>query len=358
MGNAAPQMTIDTSRPVMVTGATGYVAGWVIKRLLDSGLTVHATVRNPDDEGKLRYLRDLEPQPGRLRFFRADLTDKGSFAAAMAGCQVVFHVASPYALAVKDPQKELVEPALEGTRNVLEEVNRTPSVERVVLTSSCAAIYGDSIDLAATPRGVFDETVWNTTSTLDHNPYSYSKTLAEKAAWAIHDAQSRWRLVVMNPAAIMGPGIKADAGGESYGLIKQIGDGTMRMGAPDIRIGVVDVRDVAEAHLRAAFLPGASGRNILVGHNSSIPEMAAALLPRYGDRYPIPRRVLPKAILWLVGPLVNKAFTRRAISRTVGLPWKADTSKSVRELGMVYRSLEETMNDFFAQVVDGPARAR
>jgi dihydroflavonol-4-reductase len=343
-----------------VTGATGYVAGWVIERLLDAGLTVHATVRDPSDEAKLAHLRALEPAPGRLRFFAADLLAPGSFAEAMRGCQVVFHTASPFITVVSDPRKQLVDPALLGTRNVLESVDRTPSVERVVLTSSCAAIYGDSIDLAATPRGVFDEEVWNTTSSLDHNPYSYSKTLAEREAWRLHDAQSRWRLVVVNPAMVMGPGIKPDGTSESFSLVKQLGDGTMRSGVPDIRIGVVDVRDLAVAHLRAGFLPNARGRHVIVGHDSSFPEMAAVLRERYGADYPIPKRRLPKPLLWLLGPMVNPAITRPFVSRNVGLPWKSDNGKSVRELGMRYRSLSETMHDFFAQMIASgqlPSRA-
>lgn len=346
------KIDMDTSTPVLVTGATGYVAGWVVKRLLEEGFTVHATVRDPSDNKKLAHLLALSPAPGKLRFFAANLLEPGSFAEAMHGCKVVFHTASPYTISVNDPQKELIDPALLGTRNVLQEVERTSSVERVVLTSSCAAIYGDSADLASTPRGVFDEEVWNTTSSLEHSPYSYSKVLAEKEAWKMHDAQSRWRLVVVNPAAVMGPGVKPDGTSESFSIVKQMGDGSMRMGAPDIHIGVVDVRDLAEAHLRAAFLPDARGRHVIVGHNSSFPEMAAALRPRWGDRYPIPKGKLPKLVLWLVGPLVNRAITRRFVSRNVGLPWKADNTKSVRELGMSYRSLGETMNDFFAQMIE------
>jgi dihydroflavonol-4-reductase len=198
-----PTLEIDRCKPVLVTGATGYVAGWVIKRLLEEGLTVHGTVRDASKTERLAYLHELtEGTEGTLKLFSADLTEEGSFAEAMAGCETVFHIASPYIIEVDDPQRDLIEPAVGGTRNVLEEVNRTPSVTRVVLTSSCAAIYGDNIDLASTPNGVFTEEVWNTSSSPTHQPYSYSKAMAEKKAWEIHDAQSRWRLVVMNPPAI------------------------------------------------------------------------------------------------------------------------------------------------------------
>ena len=157
------ELQIDRSKPVLVTGATGYVAGWVIKRLLEEGLTVHGTVRDAGQTERLQYLHDLaRDTSGSLTLFSADLTQEGSFAEAMAGCSTVFHIASPFQLNVEDPQRDLIEPAVEGTRNVLEEVNRTASVDRVVLTSSCAAIYGDNIDLDTTPDGVFTEEVWNT----------------------------------------------------------------------------------------------------------------------------------------------------------------------------------------------------
>ncbi|MGB5541987.1 MAG: NAD-dependent epimerase/dehydratase family protein, partial [Gammaproteobacteria bacterium] len=189
--------SIDRSAPVMVTGATGYVAGLLVEKLLQEGLTVHAPVRDPDNPEKLKYLNALaSAAPGEIRYFKADLLDEGSYAEAMAGCQLVFHTASPFIVDVEDPQKELVDPAKLGTRNVLETANRTPSVRRVVLTSSCAAIYGDNADLQQTPGGVFTEEIWNTSSSLAHNPYSYSKTVAEKEAWKINQAQSRWDLVV------------------------------------------------------------------------------------------------------------------------------------------------------------------
>lgn len=344
---------IDTSSPVMVTGATGYVAGWIVKGLLDKGYTVHAPVRDPGNADKLKYLDEIaRDAPGEIKYFAADLLDEGSYAAAMAGCQIVFHTASPFTINVRDPQTELVDPAQLGTRNVLEEVNRTPSVKRVVLTSSCAAIYGDNADLNNTPNGVFTEEIWNTSSSLEHQAYSYSKTVAEKEAWKINEQQSRWDLVVINPSLVIGPGINPRGTSESFNLFRQFGDGSMKSGVPDMGFGVVDVRDLAEAHLKAAFTPEAKGRHIVSGHNSSFPKMAKTLVDRYGDDYPIPRRAMPKWLVWLVGPIVNKAMTRKMVSLNVGHPWKADNSKSVRELGVTYRPLEQSTNDFFQQMID------
>ena len=347
---------IDTRRPVLVTGATGYVAGRVIERLLAEGLTVHATVRDASKTDRLEYLSDLaEQSPGELKFFSADLLKSGSFADAMAGCQVVFHVASPFVLNVKDPQKELIDPAVEGTRNVLEEVNAVETVERVVLTSSCAAIYGDNVDLDATPRGVFDEEVWNTSSRLDHNAYSLSKTMAEKKAWEIAEAQDRWRLVVVNPAMVMGPGLRIHGASESFNLMKQMIDGTMSSGMPDLRIGVVDVRDLAEAQLRAGFVPDAQGRHVLA-NDSSVPQMVDTLRSDKWKGLKLPKRVMPRWVLWLAGPMVG--LTREFVSKNIGRPWKADNSKSVKELGVTYRPLTQTMEDFAQQLIDEGEVAR
>ena len=346
-------MQIDRNVPVMVTGATGYVAGHVVRRLLEEGLTVHAAVRDPGNAAKLQYLDAIaEREPGSIRYFRADLLDPGSYAAAMDGCGVVFHTASPFRLEISDPQKELVDPAKLGTRNVLEEACRTDSVRRIVVTSSCAAIYGDNADLDGTPNGVFTEETWNSSSSLQHQPYSFSKTLAEKEAWKIAAAQDRWDLVAVNPSLVIGPGISPFGTSGSFDLVRRLGDGTMRIGTARWGSGVVDVRDLAEAHLRAAFIPQANGRYIISGYNSDMYELAQALLPRYGDAYPIPRRVMPRWLVWLVGPLANKALTRRTVSRNVDRPWRADNSRSREELGMEYRPMEESINDFFQQLID------
>ena len=346
-------MNIDKTKPVMVTGATGYVAGWVVKRLLEEGLVVHAAVRQPDNKEKTKYLDEIaEKSPGTIKYFKADLLTSGSYAAAMQGCQTVFHTASPFTIDVKDPQKELVDPAKMGTRNVLEEVNKTESVKRVVLTSSCAAIYGDNRDIYSTPQQKLTEEIWNTSSSLQHQPYSYSKTVAEQEAWEICKKQQRWDLVVVNPSFVLGPGVNPFGTSESFALIKQMGDGTFKAGAPNWSIGVIDVRDLAEAHLRCAFIPEAQGRYIISAQTSSFPHMASVLREKFGKAYPFPKKTLPKALVWLVGPIVNPALTRKAISYNVNHPWEADNSKSKKELGMEYRSIQDSLGDFFQQMID------
>lgn len=346
--------TIDPKAPIMVTGATGYVAGVLVKQLLDAGHTVHAPVRNPDNDASTQFLKAVAADAaGTLKFFKADLLQAGSYDEAVQGCELVFHTASPFKVAVKNPQQDLVEPARTGTRNVLESVMRTDSVKRVVLTSSVAAIHSDNTDIQRTGRDQFNETDWNETSTLEYNPYYYSKTLAEKEAWRLQATQSRWDLVVINPSLVIGPGLNPAATSESFTLVKQMGDGTMRPGAPRYGIGAVDVRDVATAHIAAGFTPEASGRYIVSGHNTTLLDLAKTLLPQFGDRYPIPRRAIPKWAIWLFGPIADKKVTRRSVTHNVDVPLRLDNTKGREELGLNYRPLADSMNEFFQQLIDG-----
>lgn len=344
---------IDTKAPSLVTGATGYVAGWIVKALLDAGATVHAAVRDPDNTARIAHLQRLaEAAPGTIRFFKSDLLEEGSYAEAMTGCSTVFHTASPFTSNFTDPEKDLVDPAVKGTRNVLQEACRQSSVTRVVVTSSMAAIYGDNIDCARAPGGVLTEDQWNTTSSLDHNAYSYSKVMAEREAWSIAKSQDRWKLVTVNPSFVLGPAFQDRPTSESFSVIKQMGDGTMRSGVPRIGFGIIDVRDLAEAHLKAAFLPEAEGRHIISAHNSDFLKMAQILHDHFGKDYPIPNKPMPKWLVWLIGPLVSRNLSRKYISRNVNVDWKADNSKSTEVLGMSYRPLETTMIDMFKFMIE------
>ncbi|MGX1495326.1 nucleoside-diphosphate-sugar epimerase [Labrenzia sp. MBR-25] len=347
--------TFPTDKPVLVTGATGYVAGWLVKELLDAGITVHAAIRDPGDTRKTAHLQEIAAtSPGTLRFFKADLLNEGSYAEAMAGCAIVFHTASPFTSSVKDPQRELIDPAVKGTRNVLETAARTPGVKRVIVTSSCAAIYTDAIDCSKAPGGVLTEDVWNTSASLDYQPYSYSKTLAEQEAWKIAEAQDRFKLVTINPSLVIGPALNDRPTSESFNIVRQMGDGTMKRGAPKLGLGVVDVRDLARAHMEAGFREDADGRHIISGHNTNILELGKALIEKYGDRYPVPRQSLPKWIVWLVGPIVGD-ISRKFVANNVDVKWRADNTKSKRALGMTYRPMKTSMEEMFQQMIDAGA---
>lgn len=347
-------MQIDKSKPVLVTGATGYLAGWLVKKLLEEGITVHAAVRNPDKKEKRAHLDAIaEKALGKIVYFKSDLLQKGSYKAAMEGCELVFHTASPFVFEFKDPQKELIDPALNGTTNILEEVNQSSSVKRVVLTSSCAAIYNDAIDCKKGRVGAITEDMWNTGASIEYQPYSYSKTLAERKAWELNKGQNKWDLVTINPSFVMGPALNmSNMTSGSFTVLKQFGDGTAKVGVPNIGIGVVDVRDVAEAHFRAGYTPTAHGRYITSAHNSTFLEMATSLQSKFGKNYPIPKNALPKWLLMLIGPIADKSLSRRFIKNNVNIPWKGDNSKIKNELGIKFRPLKETMEDAFQVLVD------
>ncbi len=351
----------------MITSPTGYVASWIVKRLLDGGCTVHATVADPRDEQELKHLNQLADQSaGQIRFFPADPLVAGAYAEAMKGCRVVFHTASPVIFAAKKARRKLFEPAKLGTRNVMRQVDRTLSVQRVVFTSSCGAVFGDNVDLLETENGEFTEEDWNLTSSPTHRAYKHAVTLAEREAWGIANAQKRWDLVVLNPSLVFGPTIDPQSNSESCSLFKGICDGWMKWGVPDYSIGVVDVRDLAEAHVRAAWTPAACGRNIILGHHTNLLRIARRLNERFTLGFRFPRRTLPKWMVWLVGPAIDKSLTRYFVSKNIGYPFRANNTRSIEVLGMKYRRLDETVCDMFQQMIDqgtlkphsrGPRRA-
>lgn len=345
--------TTTQGQVVLVTGASGYIAGWVIKYLLEAGHTVHATVRDPGKPASVVHLQKLAAgTPGTLKLFKADLLDQGSFDAAAAGCGIVMHTASPFVLdGFTDANEALVRPAVEGTTNVLESVNRSPSVRRVVLTSSVAAVVGDNIELASVPGGILDEAHWNSTSSPSHNPYQYSKVAAERAAWEIAGKQSRWDLVSINPSMVYGPALTTASQSGSIDSLIRMGRGKLFPGLPHLVYGVVDVREVAQAHLAAAFNPAARGRYLLSATELTMLEIANILRARWGWRYLFPVMEVPKPVIWLIGPLFGP-ITREFIAKNVGYPLKLDNGRSVRELGIRYRPIGETLNEHFRQLLD------
>jgi len=345
-------MNIDRSKPVLVTGGSGYIASWLVKYLLDDGINVHATVRDRSDGAKVGPLKRIaESAPGKLTLFEADLLDDGAFDVSMGGCELVFHTASPFVFTgVKDPQKELVDPAVTGTRNVLESANRTFNVKRVVLTSSAASVYGDNADLEQADGDAFTEDDWNTTSNLTHQPYSYSKVAAEKAAWEMSRAQDRWDLVVINPGFVLGPSLTMGSDSTSLKTIRQFVDGNLRTGAPELEFGVVDVRDIAMAHIKAGFTPDANGRHICVSRSMSMLEMGEVLAEHFGERSSFPTRTLPKTMVWMIAPAVG--LTRKYVWANVGHPLRFDTRRAREDLGVEFRPVETTLVDHFQQMID------
>jgi nucleoside-diphosphate-sugar epimerase len=285
---------------VLVTGGSGFVGAHCILQLLDQGYRVRTTVRSLKRESDVRAMlttggaKSLEP----LSFFAADLESDAGWAEAVAGCDYVLHVASPFPAGQPKHENDLIVPAREGALRVMKAA-RDAGVERVVLTSSFAAIgYGHA------PTGdVFTEKDWSDATNPKVAAYPKSKTLAERAAWDFVEREGKQlELSVVNPVGIFGPVLGADYS-TSIQLVKRLVDGSMP-GLPQLWFGIVDVRDVADLHLRAMTSPAAKGERFLCvsGDFMSIVEIADALRARLGtDGARIPKRVLPNWLLRVVG---------------------------------------------------------
>ncbi|WP_033280736.1 NAD-dependent epimerase/dehydratase family protein [Streptomyces sp. NRRL F-525] len=332
---------------VLVTGGSGFVGSHLVRQLLERGYRVHTTVRSLGNEAKVAPLRAMGDQfPGALGLFEADLLTEGSFDAAMDGCRVVFHVASPFLMPekIKDGQKDVVEPALTGTRNVLAGIERTPGVEKLVFTSTVGAIFGDYVDVLAMKDETLSEDYFNTTSTVENNPYHYAKTVAERAAWDAQQAQNRWRMVSVNPGLILGPSLTPASDSGSLFLLDELFKGYFFYGAPDFSFTVADVRDVASAHIAAAENPDAHGRYIVAAARmASFLDMSRALRQHHPRDYRLPRHGLPHWPVRVLGPAFG--LTQDYIRKHLGIRFPVDNRRGVKELGIDYRPLEETLLD-------------
>ncbi|ACM38394.1 MULTISPECIES: NAD-dependent epimerase/dehydratase family protein [Rhizobium/Agrobacterium group] len=334
---------------MLVTGGSGFVASHLILQLLEMDATVHTTVRSLRNVAKIKPLTDMQARfPGKLTLYEADLLTPGSFDAAMAGCAIVFHVASPFKLPekIKDGQREMVEPALQGTRNVLGSVNRTESVRRVVMTSTIGAIFGDYIDIRSMKNNTVAEDYFNTSSNVQNNPYHYSKVLAEKEAWKIQGEQSRWSLTTINPGMILGPSLTPASESGSLFLLDEMFKGYFFYGMPDLSLACVDVRDVAQAHIRAALNPDAKGRYILAENRTrTFLEIAGYARRVHPKPYLLPSWQIPNLVVRLIGPLFG--LTQAYMTNHLGIRFALDNRRSQSELGIAYRPFEQTMADHY-----------
>lgn len=236
----------DNKGTVVVTGASGFVASWTITYLCDKGYRVIGTVRGSPTSDRYKWILNLDKSNNNLlSLFQADLTTDGAFDEAIKCADYVLHIASPYILKYDDPQKELVDPAVNGTLNVLQScLKYQDQIKKVVVTSSMAAITDSPIKR-------YTESDWNETSSLTRNAYYYSKKLAEESAWKFYEKEKpKWGLCAVNPWVICGPELspnpkKANTSNETIQLMIN-GVFPMRL---NFSLGYVDVRDVALAHI-------------------------------------------------------------------------------------------------------------
>jgi nucleoside-diphosphate-sugar epimerase len=324
---------------ILVTGGSGFIGSHTILQLLAAGHQVRTTIRNLKRESDVRaMLKEGGAQTGdRLSLVAADLTNDAGWPEAVAGCDYVLHVASPLPERVPKDENELVVPAREGTLRVLR-ASRDAGVKRVVLTSSFAAIgYGQK--QRNTP---FTEADWTDPNGDDVLPYTKSKVLAEHAAWNFMAAEGgNLELTVINPVGVFGPVLGPDYSA-SILIVQRMMDGAMP-GAPRLYFGIVDVRDVADLHIRAMTHPAAKGERFLAvaGDFMSMQEIAKVLKSRMGEYAKrVPTREVPN---WMVRLVAIKDPAAKQILPELGKKKNATNEKARRILGWAPRSNEEAL---------------
>jgi dihydroflavonol-4-reductase len=324
---------------VLVTGGSGYIGGRCVATLLQQGYVVRTSVRDLAKEAAVRAAVGKVTDPGnRLSFHALTLTADDGWDAAMDGCDYVLHVASPLGIAEPKDPNELITPAREGAKRAVGAAIKA-GVKRVVLTSSVAATSKG----ANTGDWVSDETQWTDVKAKGVSAYSQSKTLAEQAAWElIKTAGGKTTLATVNPALVLGPLMDADANG-SVQVVERLMSGRVP-GLPRLGFNVVDVRDVADLHIRAMTDPKAAGeRFVAAGSYAWMADIAAILRANLGEAAAkVPTRKVPDLVLRIVG-----LFDKELGSVTSSLGHKHDNSsaKAQQVLGWTPRRLEETILD-------------
>ncbi|KAK6119750.1 hypothetical protein DH2020_046510 [Rehmannia glutinosa] len=311
-------------KTVCVTGGSGYIASWLVKYLLQRGYNVKATVRYPNDPKKTNHLLSLDGAKERLKLLKADLLEEGSFDAAVAGCDGVFHCASPFSSKLRIPsyifpQEELIDPAVKGTLNVLGSCAKTPSVKRVILTSSEAAIAFNRTP--RTSETVIDETWWADPDYCRENQmwYVLSKRLAEGAAWDFAKEKGI-DLVSINPCCVIGPMLQPMLN-TSCGQVLSLINGSETY--QNTAYGWVHVKDVVDAHILAYEKPEANGRYYIVERCARPYDLVQILRELY------PNLKLPE---------------RCADDKPLVPNYKVNTERA-KKLGVVFTPLKQALKD-------------
>lgn len=322
---------------VLVTGGSGFVGSHVIVQLLRAGYDVRTTVRSLKREADVRAMiaGDGVDAAGRLAFFSANLERDDGWREAVGGCAYVIHVASPIPAAAPKHEDKLIRPARDGTIRVLRAA-RNANVKRVVLTSSCGAVYYGHPPQAEP----FDETSWTNTAG-DMSAYVRSKAVAERAAWDFMAGEGgALELSAVNPTGIFGPVLSRDAS-SSTELVTRLLKGMP--GCPRLFFGVVDVRDVADLHLRAMTHPAANGERFIAssGDLLSMIGIARVVKAHLGEAArKVPTRELPN---WVVRFASRFDRNLRPLVPLLDSTRRATSAKAQRLLGWRSRPPEDAI---------------
>ncbi|SJN12809.1 NADPH-dependent methylglyoxal reductase (D-lactaldehyde dehydrogenase) [Leucobacter sp. 7(1)] len=334
---------IDRSRPVLVTGVSGFLGGYIASELLAHGFQVLGTVRDLGGHADLsaRVAVAHGVSGDRFSLCPADLTSDSGWDAAVADCRYVIHAASPFPSVAPRRAADVIRPAREGTRRVLSAAHRA-GVQRVVLTSSVAATnHGPG-------HAPYSEQDWTDVTGRRATAYYRSKTLAEQDAWDFARAH-RIELTVLNPGVILGP-VQEPRVGASVGLIAQLLAGGFRR-LPRFGFSIADVRDVADAHVRAMVEPKAAGKRFLVSGEfrwlRDVSEQLAGEFPAYAHR--LPSRTAPD---WFVRAMALADPHAREIVHELGRDLSVDTTRAREVLGWAPREERHTLRDTAQSLID------
>jgi dihydroflavonol-4-reductase len=352
-----------TNKAVLVTGIGGFVACHILEVLLQRGYCVRGTVRSKSPQNIKHVLEIFDKYKKQnpdltLELFEADLLLDGSFDAAVNGCEYVIHTASPFVLDVTDNQRDLVEPAVSGTLNVLRACDKF-GVKKVVLTSSIAAITEAGVKTNTKPMKIYTENDYNVESSVSHNPYYYSKYMAEKEAVQFVEnlkkekGDQAFKLVILNPTLVWGPNHR-----KTVNQSVLIVDMALRGEFPfifNLNWCVVDVRDVAKAHILALENENASGRYICGNETISMKYLCEVIHKHFPYMKKVPRSYMRGHVgdmLIYLDSLRRKIGLGTYIRSNIGKICFVDNSKIVSELKMTFSPMQQTIIDTVQNLID------
>lgn len=321
---------------VLVTGAAGFIGSHVVKELLAEGRKVRATVRDPINA---EFLKEL-PGAENLEIVQMDLLNMDQVKAAVQGCEDVIHCAAALYAGVKNAQREVVDPSIAGTRYLLNALDSDGCAKRIVHTSSVAAVR----DTMYRNGQIFTNKDWCENASAKSNAYGYAKAGAEKIAreWVAEKGDSKPRYVSINPSIVFGPVMAKRHLKGSMTVI----DHLLKRRPPvllKMHVNIVDVRDVARAHVKALSEGEDGGRYIVFNDSLWMKDLARILRAGIPNRK-WPRILLPKSATYIFS-LFHPLISPKWVKVNIGTTCSYDVTPAVNELGMSWTPIEDSVID-------------